>query len=337
MKRFASLSLIVVGLAIAPLQAQQSKNPLLIKAFREVVAKSSESTVRVRVADKDVSLGTIVSADGWILTKHSELRAGKITCKLPDGKEYDAKLVGHDEAHDLALLHIDDINDLTPVVFTDSKVARVGHWVASPGTGKDPIGVGVVSVASREIKGAKKAVTMGAGIAYLGVTFEPFFAGIKVEEVFPNNPAQKAGLKPGDQILAFNGETVESVDEFRALLSKAKPGDEVKLTINRDDKEQVLTAKLVVNPSAKGGKSRGDMQNSMGSKLSDRRSGFPVILQHDSVLLPTECGGPLCNLEGQVIGINIARAGRTECYAIPSEAVRPLLEKLKAAKKEKAQ
>jgi serine protease Do len=88
----------------------------------------------------------------------------------------------------------------------------------------------------------------------------------------------------------------------------------------------------VVNPSAKNGKSRGDLQNSMGSKLSDRRGGFPVILQHDSVLLPTDCGGPLVNLDGQVIGINICRAGRTECYAIPSEAVRPLLEKLKSAK-----
>ena len=56
-------------------------------------------------------------------------------------------------------------------------------------------------------------------------------------------------------------------------------------------------------------------------------------LQHDSVLKPNECGGPLVNLEGQVLGINIARAGRTESYAIPSEAIRPLLEKLKAAKK----
>ena len=36
-----------------------------------------------------------------------------------------------------------------------------------------------------------------------------------------------------------------------------------------------------------------------------------------------------------VLGINIARAGRVESYAIPSEAVRPLLEKLKTKKLEK--
>ena len=46
-----------------------------------------------------------------------------------------------------------------------------------------------------------------------------------------------------------------------------------------------------------------------------------MILQHDSVLKPSECGGPLVDLDGKVVGINIARAGRTETYAIPSEVV----------------
>ena len=120
-------------------------------------------------------------------------------------------------------------------------------------------------------------------------------------------------------------------------MAKHNPNDEIKLKIIRADKEQELTAKLSQGPGSTDGKSRSDVQNSMGSKLSARRSGFPIILQHDSVLKPTDCGGPLCNLDGQVIGINIARAGRTESYAIPSEAVRPLLEKLKTAKKVKTE
>ena len=57
-----------------------------------------------------------------------------------------------------------------------------------------------------------------------------------------------------------------------------------------------------------------------------------VIMQHDSVVLPSDCGGPLVNLEGKLIGINIARAGRMESYSLPSEAIVPLLTDLKSGK-----
>ena len=42
--------------------------------------------------DKDIALGTIVDADGLILTKASEL-AGAVSVRLPDGTEYEAKVV----------------------------------------------------------------------------------------------------------------------------------------------------------------------------------------------------------------------------------------------------
>jgi serine protease Do len=70
----------------------------------------------------------------------------------------------------------------------------------------------------------------------------------------------------------------------------------------------------------------------MGSVLSNRTNGFPVVLQHDSVVLPTDCGGPLVDLQGRVIGINIARAGRVESDAVPSETIRPLLADLMSGK-----
>lgn len=329
---FAVLGLWLIALDAA--LAQQTKSPQIVQLFREVVAKPSQSTVRVQVEGKDAALGTIVSADGWILTKHSELKGGKITCTMPDGTELDAELFGFDVPHDLAMLKV-EAEDLTPVVFTDSKASKIGHWVASPGMTKDPVAIGVVSVAARQIKGAKFVAPSGTPGGYLGIALDLSFAGVKIEEVFPNNPGTKAGLKPGDQILKLNGQMVESADDFRSLLSKSKPGDEIKLQILRGDVEQELKATLGQNPGAKGGKSRSEQQNSMGSKLSDRRAGFPVILQHDSVLKPQDCGGPLVNLEGKVLGINIARAGRVESYAIPSEAVRPLVEKLKTKKVEK--
>ena len=70
----------------------------------------------------------------------------------------------------------------------------------------------------------------------------------------------------------------------------------------------------------------------MGSKLSERRDGFPIILQNDQVIKPTDCGGPLVDLDGKAVGINIARAGRVESYAIPTEVVMTLVDDLKSGK-----
>ena len=62
---------------------------------------------------------------------------------------------------------------------------------------------------------------------------------------------------------------------------------------------------------------------------SQRRDGFPKVVQHDSVLQPTLCGGPVIDISGKVVGINIARADRIATYAVPSEAVQAVIEKLK--------
>jgi serine protease Do len=53
-------------------------------------------------------------------------------------------------------------------------------------------------------------------------------------------------------------------------------------------------------------------------------------MQHDTVLQPNQCGGPLVNLDGKAVGINIARASRVASYALPASAIKPLLEELKS-------
>ena len=58
-----------------------------------------------------------------------------------------------------------------------------------------------------------------------------------------------------------------------------------------------------------------------------------MAIQHDSVLNPGDCGGPLVDLEGKAIGLNIARAGRVESYALPAGIVRETVEKLLQTKR----
>ena len=57
--------------------------------------------MQVLCDDKPVSLGTVVSADGYILTKASEL-SGRITCKLHGQKEFKARRVAIHDDTDLA-------------------------------------------------------------------------------------------------------------------------------------------------------------------------------------------------------------------------------------------
>jgi len=66
----------------------------------------------------------------------------------------------------------------------------------------------------------------------------------------------------------------------------------------------------------------------LGGQLSTRRAGFPIVLQHDTVLAPDQCGGPIVDLDGNVVGINIARAGRVNSYAVPAEVVQKLIAKM---------
>ena len=299
-------------------------SPKFLAAFRDVIAKAARATVRVRCDEEEVALGAVVGADGWVLTKASEL-SGKIVCQLHDGRELPAHIVGVSEEYDLAMLQV-EAKDLVPVVWRDSTADAVGNWLATPGMGNEPIAVGVMSVATRKISGPELSRRSSSG-GFLGIRVAPVKNGVKVAQVIPRSAAAKAGFEEDDVILAVAGTPITDPDSLFKALAKRRPGKEVAIKIKREDEELELKPKLDKRPM-----DRSDFQNQLGSKLSDRRTGFPVMFQHDSVLRPADCGGPVVDLDGKVIGINIARAGRTETYALPAEAVKPLLKDLQSGK-----
>ena len=78
-------------------------------------------------------------------------------------------------------------------------------------------------------------------------------------------------------------------------------------------------------------RSRADRMNTMGNDRSRRRDGFAAVFQHDALVDPDQCGGPVLDLDGRALGINIARAGRVEMLALPADAVRAVLADWQAA------
>jgi serine protease Do len=294
----------------------------VLSAFKAVEEKARNSTVKVLVDGKEKALGTVVGADGYVLTKNSQLDGGKITCKLPGGDEAKATVVGIEDSFDLAMLKV-EAKGLTPVAWDDSKLAPVGHWVATAGTGERPAGIGVVSVPAR--KGGLDLSRAG----YLGIILADAEIGVKISEVLPDTAASKAGLKANDIVLTLGDLVVKDVPNFQEAVGQHKPGDEITLRIKRGEVEKEIKAILGKRPAEA---TRADLQNTMGGPLSKRRAGFPAFLQHDTVLKPEECGGPVLDLDGKAVGVNIARAGRVESYAIPSEILKTLLPDLMSGK-----
>ena len=98
--------------------------------------------------------GFIVGADGVILTNaHVVANAQKVTVKLKDRREFEAKVLGSDEASDVAVIKI-DAHDLPTVRFGDPRAVKVGQWVVAIGApfGFDnSVTAGIVSALGRNL------------------------------------------------------------------------------------------------------------------------------------------------------------------------------------------
>jgi serine protease Do len=106
---------------------------------------------------KEISAGSgfIIDKSGLIVTNNHVIDASKkITVKLPDGREFTAKLIGTDPATDIALIKIASDKPLPTVEFGDDRALRVGDWVVAVG---NPFGLsnsvtaGIVSSIGRDI------------------------------------------------------------------------------------------------------------------------------------------------------------------------------------------
>jgi serine protease Do len=73
--------------------------------------------------------------------------------------------------------------------------------------------------------------------------------GAVVTQVSPNDPAAKAGIRPGDVILKVNGQGINSANELRLRISQSAPGSVAKLTIQREGKVQDVDVTLKEFPA----------------------------------------------------------------------------------------
>ena len=318
----AALTITALAALLAnPLTAQRittlSQGDAVRKAYAPAVRGANKSVVSVLAGGEQKALGACVGVD-LVVTKYSELtskdndKAASLTCK--QGKRtWAATLAGFDRPSDLALLRLEDAK-LTPVVWRRSPPIT-GAFLATPNGEELPLGVGILATPPYQHTRAR---------AFLGIRFaNPEFGPAKLEEIVEHGAARAAGLIAGDVVVKFDGVEIPDSASLRENIVKRQPGDKVTITVTRDGEELTFGVTLGTNNSPPR-----STQEDVWGDLSAVRSGFQQVLQHDTVLKPKDCGGPLVDLSGKVVGVNIARAGRVETLALPADTVEAIVKRL---------
>ncbi len=321
------LSIILTILA-APGFAQQSLDSTfrttgatVVAAFEPQRQFLQNSSAVMRDGREEICYGVVISSDGYILTKASEIQDAKELVATIDQTNYPgAKVITIDQAWDVALVKI-EASGLTPVTYAPTSAVPQGTWVVANGattrTSRRLL-PGIISAKIREIP-----ATGGAG---LGVTLDPKAKNLLVTDVNDRSGAKDAGVQKGDVILAVEGKKMKTVQELGEFLKDRKAGSSVKVTLKRKGQELTMDVRLVARAEMYDQMlNRNDM---MSGDFSVRRSGFPRVMQHDILGSRKIVGGPLLDLDGRCIGMNIARANRAESFAIPVEDLKELAERL---------
>lgn len=290
----------------------------LVKELTALEDAVDDTTVQVfsqeAAEQKVASLGTVVDSAGQILGKSSRVGESPtvVDCR---GQSLIARVLARDPDNDLVLLSVS--GELPASIDLDSSAdAAVGALLLSPRP-HDTLGL-VSVVGSRPFRSPKQP---SAG--FLGVMLELRENRVAIRET-TEGPARKAGLKPNDIVLKIGDKSIQTVPQMIATIQSYEPGEVVRLMIQRGEQEQDFDITLDRRPDG----SRGHVADLFAGGPSLRKTGFESVFCHDAHAEPQECGGPVFDLSGKFVGINVARFSRTRSYALPAQVVRDAVQRM---------
>ncbi len=284
---------------------------------------AAQSVVELLVDSNPVSFGTIVDADGWILTKASVLD-GNASCRLPDQSVVVAEKRAQSQEHDLALLKI-DVGGLSAVEFSDKEPPSITQVLCAVGPAQI-LKPGIVSTGTRAVTPEPR---------WKGDATEDTLDGVMISH---STDLSTIGtkLKPDDIIVSINGHSTPNVATLTQVLESQLAGyctgDLVTVTLRRKGIPMNILTTL---PPA-----TGVVYWMMHEHDTPRRSGFAGVFDTDIELLQREVGCPVIDVEGRIRGIAIVSRGRNETQrslttVLPSHIVSRVIKQLMAEAKAK--
>jgi serine protease Do len=280
-------------------------------------ARKTAVATSVRIEKTDGSLvgsGVLLTPDGYFLTKASEVpKMGALAYRLPDNTVAKAREVRRNARFDLVLGQLLNVKNLTPAKWSESKSLALGQWLLAPDQDGREARLGVMSARRREIKG---------GNAAIGIRMDEKNTadGVKIIGIAEDSPAAAAGLKANDVLVSIAGDAIKEYKAVHNLILNREPGEELEIQYRRGDKVSKCTVRLASRNRVLSNWTGEDYAN---GGISIRTDNFQEIVQHDIPLGPADMGGPLLNLLGQAVGINIARVDRVTTFALPMEIFWP--------------
>ncbi len=316
------IGLLFASSALAQLShATNHKNATAVRqSVVELTTPLAPSVVEIQLNEKTVALGTIVSSDGLVVTKASELKFNAaIKCRLWDGRVLEPELVAQDDAIDLAMLRLPSTG-FSAIDLANARQPTAGSFLISVGCNGQSIGLGIATVDERKFN-LRHSTTNDRG--YLGVNCspDPEGSGLVVHEVIAESAARRAGIRKGDLIALINERPLSQVDQLVREIRRHKAGEAVDVVIVRGEQKISIQAHLGSQPQFESTDQWG------GGPFSKRRFDFDSVIVHDLPISPEQCGGPVLDTDGRVVGINIARALRVATYALPAEVVATFIQK----------
>lgn len=322
-------------------------------AFRTKLVDDGRCAVRVLGGGVEVAAGLAVDPDGWVVTKRT-LVAGRddLACYLPWSlnAEYvvPAAVAAESAEHDLALLRLDRarLRRILPNGLPAPRWAEAG-----PPAGR-------LVVVPRGLRGQAFGVVGAAAgpappppgtLPQIPVEVKAGPAG-EVVPVGPDDatrPDTDVGpwtFRPGDVVTHLGGAPTPTLADYHrahdrllyahdaagklaapwAAAPGSLAGEPVVFTVRRGGAEvRVRVARISNSPP------QAHVTTWKFVPLSLRRDGFPAVFAHDAWVAPEQCGGPLLDLDGKVVGLNIAKADPARTLAIPAEVVRKVVAELR--------
>lgn len=301
--------------AISKLEAQYQAADLKISS---TVKGKSQTIIGTLISLHGIAPAKQTSGKSFILSKNSMV-GDNPSIDLGKGKIEMARIVTRDERKDLVLLelesHLKDGIVLTALAADTLTLADLGEFLISP----QPDAKAIWSVAGTSSFNLPMILRAG----YSGSAAVLKEGKVVLGIVQPYSAASAAKLKVGDQVLSINGVTIDSPEHYITEMRKNNPGDVVALVRSSAGITDTLKMKLGKFPAVI---SHHPAETFTGGK-SNFRDGYDHVFVHDAKVTPAECGGPVFDIRGRFVGMNMARYSRTSCIVVTVAELRNFIAK----------
>ncbi|QGJ69376.1 Serine protease Do [Planctomycetales bacterium 10988] len=139
---------------------------LLPEEFFEREQAPNEDAPQMRRQTSGIGSGVIIDKDGTILTnRHVVEGASEVIVRLADGREFEASniLTDSEDGADIAILKIDDVEDLVPASLGSSHNMQIGDWVVAVG---NPFGLDM-TVTAGIVSAKGRGLAAGGAVNYI--------------------------------------------------------------------------------------------------------------------------------------------------------------------------